>query len=148
MSFKQTRNAANDIRKRELAQIHIAKQQLGLDDETYRQMLWTVARVASSKDLDWVGRKTVIDHLKAKGFKIKPAKNADTTRSLADDELSKKIRALWIELHAAGAVRDSSEKALGSYVKRMTRVSALQWLNAKQASVIIESLKSWLGRHI
>ena len=45
------------VRTRELAQIHIARQQLGMDDETYRSVLWTVARVRSAADLDWSGRK-------------------------------------------------------------------------------------------
>lgn len=137
---------APDIRKRELAHIHIAKQQLGMDDDTYRQMLWTVARVNSAGDLDWKGRKDVLDHLKSKGFKVKPSKNAKTTRPLASDEQSKKIRALWLDLHTAGAVRDPSEKALATYVKRMSKVGALQWLSSAQASAVIESLKSWLDR--
>lgn len=137
---------APDIRKRELAHIHIAKQQLGMDDDTYRQMLWTVARVKSAGDLDWKGRKDVLDHLKSKGFKVKPSKNAKTTRPLASDEQSKKIRALWLDLHTAGAVRDPSEKALATYVKRMSKVGALQWLSSAQASAVIESLKAWMDR--
>ncbi|MBK5230227.1 MAG: regulatory protein GemA [Thermoleophilia bacterium] len=61
--------AAPDTRRRELAQIHIAKAQLGLDEETYRAMLWTVGRVRSSADLDYAGRKAVLEHMKARGFK-------------------------------------------------------------------------------
>lgn len=52
-----------------LAQIHIAKKQLGMDDGTYRDMLWGVARVRSAKDLDHGARQKVLDHLKACGFK-------------------------------------------------------------------------------
>lgn len=52
-----------------LAQIHIAKAQLGLDDETYRDMLWAVARVRSAKDLDHAGRAKVLAHLKRSGWK-------------------------------------------------------------------------------
>ena len=33
-------------------------------------MLFTVARVRSAADLDWAGRKTVIDHLKSRGADI------------------------------------------------------------------------------
>lgn len=62
--------AAPDLRKRELAQIHIAKGQLGMDEETYRAMLWTVARVKSAADLDWTGRKRVLEHFKARGAKL------------------------------------------------------------------------------
>lgn len=61
---------APDLRKRELAAIHVAKAQLGLDDGTYRDMLWTVARVRSAADLDWAGRKRVLDHLASRGAKI------------------------------------------------------------------------------
>lgn len=135
-----------DIRKRELAQIHVAKSQLGLDDETYRAMLWTVARVKSAADLDWAGRKKVLDHLKAKGFKIKAGKKAVTTRPLASDDQSKMIRGLWLELHDYGYVENPAESALAAFVKRMTGVEALQWLNSNQASKVIEDMKKWLAR--
>ena len=38
------------------------------------------------------------------------------------------------------------KKALAAYVKRMTKVGALQWLSTAQASAVIESLKAWLER--
>lgn len=59
----------NKPRSRDLAAIHIAAQQLGMDDATYRDMLWTIARVRSAKDLDWAGRRAVLDHLRACGAK-------------------------------------------------------------------------------
>lgn len=59
-----------DIKRREIMLIHIAKQQLGMDDDSYRAMLWSVARVKSSTALDFAGRKKVLDHLKACGFKV------------------------------------------------------------------------------
>lgn len=58
-----------DSRRRELGAIHVAKAQLGLDEETYRAMLWSVARVHSAADLDHAGRHAVLDHLRARGFK-------------------------------------------------------------------------------
>ncbi|MDD5176780.1 MAG: DUF1018 domain-containing protein [Sterolibacterium sp.] len=54
-------------RNSELAAIHCAKKELGLDDETYRDMLWTIARVRSAGDLGWTDRKRVLDHLKSRG---------------------------------------------------------------------------------
>ena len=59
-------------RGKELAQIHIAQQQLGLDDETYRAMLEGVAGVRSARDLDDAGRAKVLAHLRASGFKPAP----------------------------------------------------------------------------
>lgn len=138
--------SATDIRKSELAQIHVAKSQLGLDDDTYRAMLWTVAKVRSAADLDWAGRKKVIDHLKTKGFKIKRGNKVVSTRPLASDDQSKMIRALWLELHEYGYVENPAESALAAFVKRMTDVEALQWLNSTQASKVIEELKRWRWR--
>jgi phage gp16-like protein len=75
-------------RNRDLARIHILKSQLKLDDESYRNVLWTVGRVDSSKDLDMHGRKAVIEHLeahlarrdpKAAQYRSRPH-NADTGR--------------------------------------------------------------------
>ena len=57
-----------DQRRRDLATIHMAKAQLGMDDDAYRAILWSVTRVKSSADLDWAGRSKMIDHLKACGW--------------------------------------------------------------------------------
>jgi phage gp16-like protein len=134
-----------DVRRRELAQIHIAKQQLGMDDDTYRSVLWTVARVKSSADLDWAGRKRVLDYLKKCGFKPLPPKRAGE-RELDDSAQAKMVRGMWLELHEAGVVKDPSERALNRWVKRMTGVDALRWLAPAQMNVVIEALKKWNDR--
>ena len=125
-------------RKNDLAAIHVAKKQLGMDDEAYRTMLWSVARVRSARDLDHAGRKTVLDHLKACGFKRHSPK--------ARDPQSRKIRALWLDLKDLGELRDASEEALNSFVSRLTGARALQWLSSDQASNVIEHLKAWTRR--
>lgn len=137
---------ANILRNNELSQIHIAKKELGLDDETYRAMLFTVARVHSAKDLDFHGRKRVLAHMKGRGWKNKSAKKAKSSRPLADFPKAKKIRALWLSLRDAGALEDASEAALGSYVRRITDVDALEWISDAQADKVIETLKQWLSR--
>lgn len=70
----------SDQRKRELATIHVAKKQLGLDDATYRDILWTVARVKSAAELDSQGRGRLIKHLQERGFRKSkaPAKRSAT----------------------------------------------------------------------
>ena len=77
------KKSAQEIRNNELAQIHLARQQLGMDDDTYRNVLWTVARVRSSRDLDWSGRKRVLDHMKACGFKVRPKRLPTAHKPLA-----------------------------------------------------------------
>lgn len=56
-----------DKRRAALAKIHLGAKQLGLDDDTYRDMLWTVARVRSAKDLDAFGRERVLQYLRRCG---------------------------------------------------------------------------------
>ena len=78
--------ASPDDRRRELAQIHIAKKDLCLDDGTYRLMLQTIGRVDSAADLNAEGRRQVLAHLKARGFKPQPSasssrRSASTARS-------------------------------------------------------------------
>lgn len=133
-------------RNSELAQIHIAKKQLGLDEDTYRQMLWTIGRVESSADLDFAGRCRVLEHLKSRGWKPRPPTKAKSERKLADEPQHKKIRAMWLELHAQGAVFDPSEKAIQRFCKNQVKVDRLEWLTVNQAIQLIETLKSWMAR--
>ena len=51
-----------DQRRRDLATIHMAKKHLGMDDAAYRDILWSVARVRSSSELDQAGRSKLLDH--------------------------------------------------------------------------------------
>lgn len=125
--------------------IHIAKGQLGLDDDTYRHALHSVTGQSSTKQMTIKQLNDVLDHFKAKGFKVKPAKKAGKVKQ-ADDNQSKMIRSLWIQLHKVGKVRNPSEAALAKYVERQTGKSALQFLSTKDASRVIESLKKWLNR--
>ena len=64
---------ARDLRAKQLAAIHLGAATLGMDttdqnpDSEYRSMLWALGRVRSAKDLDFAGRKAVLDHLKSRG---------------------------------------------------------------------------------
>jgi len=132
-----------------LAKIHVAKKQLGLDDDSYRAMLRSVGGVESARDLSTPAANRVLRHLEDCGFKPAPKSSGGKTasdRPLARDEQSRKIRALWLALHAIGAVRNSSEAALAAYVKRQTGIEALQWLDGRQASQVVEALKKWEAR--
>ncbi|MEI7150835.1 gp16 family protein [Pectobacterium carotovorum] len=126
--------------------IHIAKRDLQLDDDTYRQLLITVTSKSSTRDMAVPQLDTVLNAMKKRGFKIKAAKKASSTRPLDDSPQSRKIRSLWLEMADAGIIRDRSEVALARWVKRETGVDSLQWLNSEQASVIIEKLKQWQRR--
>lgn len=142
---------ADQLRAREIKLIHVARRELGLDDATYRAVLQTVAGVASSSDLDWQGRKKLLDHFKQKGFKVKskvtqktPANNHKGNQPLEPQYL--KILAMWANLHNCGAVRVNTESAVRIYIKRMTGCDDYLFCNGKQIETVIESLKKWLER--
>lgn len=121
---------APDIRRRELAQIHVAKAQLGLDDETYRAMLWTVARVKSAADLDWAGRKKVLDHLKAGGFKIKSRPAPAASKAV----LVSKIRAQLI------ALDNKPDTYADGMARHMFHIERFEWCAPHQLGKIIAAL--------
>ncbi|EDS7585103.1 regulatory protein GemA [Salmonella enterica subsp. diarizonae] len=123
--------------------IHIAKNKLGIDTDTYRQMLLSITGITSTSDMNPGQLNKVLAAMKAKGFVVKPASKAHSTRSLADYPQARKLRALWLEMYAQGIVRDSSEEALRRWVKRETGVDGLQWLEPEMASSAIEKLKNW-----
>ena len=132
--------AERELRRVDLAKIHLAKKLLGMDDTAYRAMLSNVAGVNSAAVLDRGGRVKVLDHLKKLGFRPRP------TRPLASAGQLRKIRALWIDLHRIGVVRDPTEQAMHSYIRRMTGIAQVGRLSIEQASTVIETLKQWRNR--
>lgn len=126
-------SAAPDLRNRELAMIHLAKAQLGMDDATYRAMLWTVARVKSAADLDWAGRKQVLDHCKAKGWKNTARHRPAPAKSKA--ALVAKIRALLI---AAGNRPDAYADGMA---RRMFGLARFDWCTHQQLGKLIAALE-------
>ncbi|EGL6630141.1 regulatory protein GemA [Salmonella enterica] len=126
--------------------IHIAKNKLGIDTDTYRQMLLSITGIPSTSTMNPGQLTKVLNAMKGKGFRVKPAAKARSSRPLVDTPQVKKLRALWLEMHHQGKVRDSSEAALQSWVKRETGVDKLQWLEPGMASLCIEKLKKWQKR--
>lgn len=138
---------SNPERTRLIKLIHVARRELDMDDDTYRLMLANMKGLGgatSSAVLSVPKLLLVLEQLKQRGFKVRPNKKAK--RPMADDDQSKKIRALWLTLHEIGEVRDPSEAALVKFVRGMTKVAALQWLSTAQASQVIENLKQWQQR--
>lgn len=125
-------DAADARRTKELGIIHMAKAQLGLDDATYRDMLWTVARVRSAAALDSYGRARVIEHLRARGFakahKGRPAMDGRNRRQLRKIEayLAEASRP-WAYVHAMA--------------RRMYDVARVEWCTPRQLQGIIAALE-------
>jgi hypothetical protein len=119
----------------------------------YRSMLWFVAGVRSARELDSAGRRRVLDHLEAHGFKPqRPV--APRSGHLASEYQIALIRHIWTRLAAAGAVEHAEESALHSWMGHQTRSLTRDesgyrdpGLLPRNAAIhLIEQLKKWAER--
>lgn len=123
-------------RQRDLAKIHVAKKQLQIDDEQYRDILWTLARVRSAADLDTHGRAQLLAYLRKLGFRAKRGTSHHEGRphnTDSDDQL-KKIEALLAD-----------QRLPWSYVNGIMQQMKIQqprieFLSAQQKTAIIAAL--------
>ena len=125
------------MRKKMIGKVHIAKNQLAIDDDVYRDLLEDVTGKRSCKDMDERELHLVLERMRGFGFKnFFPATKDNATKTQVD-----KIRALWIDLAKSELVPDGESVLLG-FVKRQTKVDRLEWLTPKQCNAVIEGLKA------
>ena len=124
-------------RKTDLAKIHLAKKELGMDDETYRAMLNNVAGVTSAKDLDVKGRMDVLSHMRSCGIKFKKSKAGSYPGKPHNmDEQRGKIEALLADMKLEWAYADA-------LAKRMFKVERVAWVKkGEQLKALITALSN------
>jgi len=129
---------ARDHRNTDLAKIHVAKKQLNMSDDDYRAMLWTQGRVHSSKDLDHAGRASVLDYLKAIGFKAvsSPASKQPRRPQIGADKLKlvRRIRAQLISL------KRKPDTYADGIAKQMFGIEFYEWCTHDQLHAITAAL--------
>lgn len=130
-------------RRAMLAKVHIAKKQLQLDEDDYRQLLLDEAGVDSAGDADEAGLKAMLRRLEGLGFKPVPKKGQSRQ---AQSPMARKARALWISLYHLGEVRNRSETALEAFAKRQLKCERMAWANQREAAKLIEALKAMAER--
>lgn len=129
-----------DERAKVIAKIHVAKKQLGLDDDTYRDLLERVTGKRSAKDLDPRELLAVVNALRAAGWK-------GATNPRSGKPHVRKIWAMWHAMKVDGVVKANDERAaLRAFVERLTGVTDPEWLTPEQGSTVIESIKQWKKR--
>lgn len=135
----------NTARRADLAAIHMAKKALAWDDDTYRDIMFTVCRVRSAGEMDFTARKRFLEHLRKcqQQLGIKPRGDFKPT------PWSPPLRALWSrwqQLADAKLVHERSRDALQAWVKRQTGVDRLEWLTTQQLDAVLASARLWLKR--
>ncbi len=138
---------APDPRRRALlAKVHLAKKELGLDDDTYRGVLLRVAQAVSAKDCTEAQLAAVVEDFVRRGWQSKVAHRPGRSRP-ASHPVAGKARALWISLHQLGAIDDPSEAALEAFARRQLKVDRLAWVDQSLGYRLIEALKGIAERH-
>jgi phage gp16-like protein len=137
--------SAKRRRLRDLALIHLGKQQLGLDDDTYRALLENVAGVRSARELDAAGRAAVLARLRGHGFR--PYAGTAARRGTPQ---ARYIRFLWARLVNAGRLPRDAQ--IGAWLKAHTRrwhPRGVGWARPESlprdvAARVVRQLHAWL----
>lgn len=126
-----------------LAKIHIAKAQLGLDEETYRALLARVAGVRSAKDLSPRQVGAVLAEFERLGWQSKPAKKAGRktpTPAVDRKALVGKIEAFLAEANRPWSYADAM-------ALRMFQVERVEWLDSGQLQRLVAAFVYDAKRH-
>lgn len=121
------------------AAIHAGLRQLGIEQDDARDLYERVTGKRSLREMSDRERQGVVQALRQQGFK--PASKRLQGR------FAKKLQALWIAAWNLGLVRDRTDAALVSFVKRQTGIDHVRFVrDAADAAKAIEALKAWLSR--
>jgi len=131
------RNRANP---QQLALIHVAKAQLGLSEDEYREILKAHGGAESAKFLDDLGVDRVLKFFYQLGFKRAKSKRRDL-RILASDGQKKMIHCLMEDL-------GWDRQRLSGFVDRVTAKDYPEELTKQEASKVIEGLKAMRDRKV
>lgn len=157
-------------RKKLYQLINIAKNQLGIDDDSYRCLL--VEFGAKEKQgkislttLSDKKLKAVFEFMKDKGFEPKKKYYNEPTHLRVVGEpnpiaswpintkdktwrgpLIRKIVAQWNDLANQGKVRSRTLAACRSYCSKQTGIDKLEWFTKHDFQICIEGLKAWQQR--
>ncbi|MDF0377673.1 regulatory protein GemA [Methylophilus sp. YYY-1] len=121
-------------RNNQIAQIHIARAQLGLDEETYRSIIRMMSngRTDSSAQLDYAERNKLLEHFKARGWKNTKMATPSAAKK-TNQPLITKVGALLADMKLPWSYADG-------IAKRMYNRDRLQWCEAEELRGVIAAL--------
>ncbi|NHO33308.1 DUF1018 domain-containing protein [Acetobacter sp. LMG 1637] len=123
-----------------ITKIHVARKDLALEVETYRDILGRVTGHTSCAACSIGQLEDVLKEMKRLGFRVKAGRRRVETSAAV-----RKVWAIWREM--APALRsEGSEAALRAFVKRTAGVDAPEFLDDEGAQKVIEALKAWRVR--
>ncbi|MQY50774.1 phage protein GemA/Gp16 family protein [Rhodocyclus gracilis] len=139
-SIWNRRRSAEQQRAAEITQIHVARQQTGMAEDTYRGLLASIEQVQSSKDLSALGRRQLLEHFRKLGWKPRPPKKAPAARAHKPIALSKE------EIEAKIATQLKALGAEWGYAYAVGRrifpdIARWEWLTPEQLGAVSSALE-------
>lgn len=125
-----------------LAQMHVGRAQLGLEEEAWRDLLGRITGVRSAAGLGEEAKRAVLDELKRLGFQARAPQGRH--RRASGKAHVRYVFALWGELKRKGIWRNSDRSSLLAFVEKKTGRADPEWLSAEEAGPVIEALKAML----
>lgn len=126
-----------------LAKVHIAKKELGLDDEVYRAMLRRLTGQDTAKGLTVGEFDVVLKEFERLGWEPKSATEKPKRSS---DARIRKIWAIWGELCRRGETHTPTKAGLRAFVLNRTGVQDPEWLKGDDIGRVLNELVSWQQR--
>lgn len=130
----------------QLAKIHIAKKDLGLDDGDYRYFLNSVTGKESAKLLTDREANVVLEEFKRRGWKVKSSKpknlkyqDLKNRDGMATPPQLRLIEALWM---SGTGIREKTPTALRKFLSNKFGISDMRFVEDNQVGKIVRSIKS------
>lgn len=118
-----------------MAKIHIAKKDLHLDDDTYRDVLWRVTGKRSCKDMTIAQLQDVVKDMQNSGFKPKTA-----PKHGSKPNVTKRRQALISKIEAILADMSLHWNYAHGVGEQMFQIKRLQFLNDQQLYKVTQAL--------
>lgn len=134
---------------KQIGAIHALKARLGLDEDSYRDLLQAETGQRSAKGLSSADAWKVMEKLKLWTNPAPAARSAAPTAAGAlklSGPYAGICRVLWMAGYNLGIFEDRTDRALVAFVQRQG-IQHLNWMReGPDAKKVIEALKSWISR--
>jgi len=139
------------ISKAQIKKIHALKNVLGMDDETYRDMLWSRYKVETSKRLsksqaceliDWLERNAIETGVwEKRRQRFSHLKNRE---DMASPKQLRMIESMWRDVSYKRTDEERS-RALRKFLFRIVGVSDLRFLERRDVQKVVKALQAMKG---
>ena len=123
-------------RKKLIAKVKIAQQQLGMDDDTYRDLLEGAVGKRSAAKLNEKELTTVIEVMKSKGFQ-----DQSSGHEADKPDVTEAKQALVSKIEALLADGNKPWRYAEAMAERMFNRKRIQWLNTDQLHRLVAALQ-------